>query len=360
MSNSYRANRFHALDGLRGLAAFGVVMTHCLIYTIDVELLHHSVFRMLMNGRCFVIFFFVLSGFVLSIGLLQSDQSYSTYFARRSLRILPPYIIAGLAAVILNWMLGSLNLHGVLDYFLLLGTKQGIALDSPSWSLVIEMRISLLMPFMCFAIVRREWATTFALVSLFAAQEVGIRFLGIGEFPRFGDTLLQSIIVTARFIICFYAGIWLAKQFLQEKQWLQRLDGVVLFLLGALAYVLLSTLLDEFSTIGAVIVIALSLRSVTLKWLLCLDPLQWLGRISYSLYLTHILVIEALLKFLPLEWPNEVKIIGIIFVSFAFAQMFYLLIEAPFIRMSRYLTHSTSANSMKPDIRRSLREAVVR
>jgi peptidoglycan/LPS O-acetylase OafA/YrhL len=64
-------------------------------------------------------------------------------------------------------------------------------------------------------------------------------------------------------------------------------------------------------------------------------PLQFLGRISYSLYLTHLiggwLVMTIALKFLP---PWAAIVIGVA-ASIVGAWVFYLIVESPAVRLSK-------------------------
>ena len=118
--------RFASLDSLRGIAALGVVITHVLQYGFPALALNHTPLRMLVNGRCFVIFFFVLSGFVLSIGLLRTDgmREYPLYLLRRFARIYLPYLAAGLIAVWAASFLGDpATMHQILGHFFLSGTS---------------------------------------------------------------------------------------------------------------------------------------------------------------------------------------------------------------------------------------------
>ena len=111
-----------------------------------------------------MVFFFVLSGFVLALSLLRSDAPEPVAFAlRRTLRLLLP--VAG--AVLLSAGLRALAYRGpvpgggsdVLDLWaepvgvsvlarqaLLFGADNWFTLDMPLWSLVHEWRISLLFP----------------------------------------------------------------------------------------------------------------------------------------------------------------------------------------------------------------------
>jgi peptidoglycan/LPS O-acetylase OafA/YrhL len=83
-----------ALDGLRGIAIIAVMIYH---YTFELQHGHGlggAVYELLHQGRHGVDLFFVLSGFLITGILLDSRNSpryFSTFYARRTLRIFPLY-----------------------------------------------------------------------------------------------------------------------------------------------------------------------------------------------------------------------------------------------------------------------------
>ena len=84
MTNS---NRFVGLDGLRGLAALGVVAFHSVVVT---EYMYLDSYYLLVD------FFFVLSGFVLQPSMPQSFEKFprnsTRFIAQRILRFWPMLI----------------------------------------------------------------------------------------------------------------------------------------------------------------------------------------------------------------------------------------------------------------------------
>ena len=94
------------LDSLRGLAALVVVFTH--VFSLGPEiapavwrLLDATPLRAVHTGRAPVVFFFVLSGYVLALSLLRPDAPGPLAFAlRRTARLLPP--VAGAVASFLG------------------------------------------------------------------------------------------------------------------------------------------------------------------------------------------------------------------------------------------------------------------
>lgn len=335
------ANRISALDSLRGIAALGVVATHCLQLALPDGTLNHTPLRILVNGRCFVIFFFVLSGFVLAKAIWQTKRGgYADYVKRRFARLMPPYLAAGLIGALIAASSSSLDWSALGSYMVALGTPQAIAVNPPSWSLVYELRASLLMPFIA-ALVAFSPARALALsILLFLVSEALIVVLHIGQFPYGADDWLSAATVTARFIVDFLAGALLAWD-AQNKRHAIRIVAAYPLAALAVAYLLMSTLLDQFSLVAAVILIALALAWEPLRMFLEKAPFQWLGRISYSLYLTHYLVLTALVGLISKEVPTVIALLVVAPLTLVFAASFHEFVEKPAIAWSRRIGKSS-------------------
>src|SRR4051794_22028684 len=86
----YAHSRITALDSVRGIAAFLVVMNHCYLTFWPAG---PTLAGVLIGGRASVIVFFVLSGYVLARSLTHNAEPASVFIARRFFRIgyhLPP------------------------------------------------------------------------------------------------------------------------------------------------------------------------------------------------------------------------------------------------------------------------------
>ena len=203
------SRRLTQLDSLRGLAALSVLLYH---YFLVFEVVYNSdsstggevcnnwfIFaytytplHIVWVGHEAVVFFFVLSGFVLALPYLQSStpMSYGSYLIKRVFRIYPAYLCAIALAIIVNVFLYKVGTDGlpvfwkgnigqrwqwdgnlIWDHILLVGSFNYNRFIPPVWSLVYEMRISLLFPFIMYGVRFLDWKTNLAIGFLLAGLD---------------------------------------------------------------------------------------------------------------------------------------------------------------------------------------------
>ena len=134
------------LDGLRGLAILAVVLYHCDYKQLERTSLHGAV----QWGWAGVNLFFVLSGFLITSNLLgarDKPRYFHNFHARRVLRIWPVYLLV-LAAVYLNapWFVGLSVMDAIKTapwwaYLLCVQNLFHLTLPpalAPSWALALE------------------------------------------------------------------------------------------------------------------------------------------------------------------------------------------------------------------------------
>ncbi|SFU90408.1 Peptidoglycan/LPS O-acetylase OafA/YrhL, contains acyltransferase and SGNH-hydrolase domains [Methylobacterium sp. 174MFSha1.1] len=331
--------RYHVLDALRGVAAFGVLVTHCLQMALPDGTLNHTPLRVLANGRSFVIFFFVLSGTVLATALWSGRQrdGYARYAARRFARLYPPYLVAGLGGMLLAAGTGIVDPAGWLHYLAFTGHPAGTSINPPSWSLVYEIRLSLVMPLICFVILRRPRAAFWAMAVLFLGTEAAFVALRIGQFPYGSADPVAAALTTARFAVCFGVGAFLAWDWHGRRTVFTAVARYPLASFVA-ALVLMSVLLDQLSLIAAILLIVLALEWPVMRRVLMLPVLLWLGRISYSLYLTHVVLLEGLKTGLSGLLPVPVIVALAIPTALLLAEGLYEFVEKPSIAWARRIS----------------------
>jgi peptidoglycan/LPS O-acetylase OafA/YrhL len=106
------------------------------------------------NGNTAVIFFFVLSGFVMVLAYGNKKTSAKKFYFKRFSRLYPLYIIALILMIFLNYFLGrniSINEEGNNIYYML-GIQSWFygnetVANPPAWSLSVEYFFYILFPF---------------------------------------------------------------------------------------------------------------------------------------------------------------------------------------------------------------------
>jgi peptidoglycan/LPS O-acetylase OafA/YrhL len=366
--------RVSELDSVRGLAAF-VVLLHHLWETIlpdqntfpvqgfrglghdrliDIAFwISVTPLRLLFCGHAAVGLFFVLSGFALMKSLEGPRRPrYLPFVVRRIFRIYPPFALVILVAALASWLIRPDAIPGrdwINQYWrvpvtlgLVLGHLGMIAtagyfnsLNSSMWTLVHEMRISLVFPLLALFAVRDPRRTllvalvAFALLSvthLTAALTAPIPWAAV-------KSLVLSLIQSLRYCLFFVFGIMLARRpaFLQlppvRSPWLRALLWAVPFVLLAIPYT--AGYMELGYAVGAFILLDLCMRSSTARGVLRHPTLLWLGKVSYSLYLTHLVVLLAIVYLLHDVLPIAAVLALVVVFSLLAAELLNRTVELP-------------------------------
>jgi peptidoglycan/LPS O-acetylase OafA/YrhL len=164
MAPSERTRRAAGLDGLRALAALSVLCFHAWLYGFDVPsaVTRTTTFdRVMFEMRLGLVFFFVLSGYLLyrafARAALTGDGRVDVrrYARRRVARIVPAYWVATLGAIALLW--GARGQPGVrlpaasdLPLFAVFGQNYSLdtimRLNPVTWTLCVEAVFYVLLP----------------------------------------------------------------------------------------------------------------------------------------------------------------------------------------------------------------------
>jgi peptidoglycan/LPS O-acetylase OafA/YrhL len=379
VSAPYQSNiRYRSLDALRGIAAFVVVIHHCLVSLpvwSDVMLhgVHNSIITVIFGyppldllwaGDAAVKVFFALSGFVLALMFLRPDPpSYAVFVVKRVCRIYLPYVVVVAAGMFLmtvtaphhtpelsQWFNASWN-RGIsrpliLDHALMLGQQQYNFVDNPIWSLVHEMRYSLIFPMVMWLVMRVKW-------QLLAASSLLISTGAIGAVSHTGNNWAVD---SLQFAFLFVAGAELAKHRMKVAEWFQNLTHTYRITLGVISLLLLSTHgLVNFHIhavrvfayvaphIGAVLLLISVIGSKWAQGVLENKPCLWVGRVSYSLYLSHAVLLLTLVSILNGIIPIYAILVGLPPLALALAGLLYRFVEKPAIALGYALANRIDA-----------------
>lgn len=366
MGQSSTSQRIHSLDGLRGVACLAVLLLHV---AMMLELWGPDGAYPLIPGTPAVVIFFVLSGVVLSIVPLARLRARGTYdwlgyYPRRVVRLGVPLVAAvalGIAAGYVAWRMGSTGrsatavefagtpqqvVHDVLMQFDVLFFVSDdtqnlfgdplVRVNSPVWSMSWELWFSLTLPLVvaCLARIRRDGiAAVGILAGIFVSH-------WCGYFPL-------------RLCLTFWLGVLLAKHLselsAQRPPVFHEIVALAVLLgavelaqaaqaglfgpLDALALAALQTLLNA----ACAGLVALAMTDGIVRRALSTRPARFLGTVSFSLYLTHALVIGGLEVVLPAIGITGgwVQACVAVLACLACAAAFWRLVERPAIELSR-------------------------
>jgi peptidoglycan/LPS O-acetylase OafA/YrhL len=361
--------RLSSLDGLRGVAALTLLIHHVSLLVPGMASfyigttpavpgsvswwLNHSPLKLLTAGPEAVIVFFVLSGFVLTLPLLNGRPfDWMAYYPRRIVRIGLPVVCSivfasALALLIAqnpeharsSWVAATSVFPVTVDRFLAnVDPMSGdFALNNPLWTIYWEVAFSMMLPlFVGIAVLLRRWwplLLVFATIAGFVGTVVGgsafhyLPAFFVGALAAVGLPALQS--ASAR-ISSWRAG------------WLVWLAGLVASLLFLIASWLVPSAgpLKEAALYGIRPVAALGVLVCCLGWrplvtMLSRQPFQWAGKVSFSLYLVHAPIIIALSYLLP--GVSFFVVAGLaIALAFGTATLFHWLVEQRAHGLSRW------------------------
>lgn len=371
--------RYHQLDSLRGLAAATVLIHHFLFIFTGLwwlEMLNYTPLRIFKAGHEAVIFFFVLSGFVLSLPFYAQGAKVriSHFLIKRVCRIYIPYIAAvacALLAYLAFYKEGAMPGYSsfftdvwsipltpglIGDHLLLLGSFKDYALDPVLWSLCVELRISLIFPFLMTFIIRFGWKTSLALGLLLSGLALLLNHLIRPANPL---PISSNLYFTLHYMAFFIIGALLAKHRTGLIARIIRLSvsmKYVLLTAGLLIYtyagiadavlkrlfkaegVWLSLLSDWGIAAGVCVLISTSLASPKISGVLEIRPVHFLGNISYSLYLYHCIALFASVYAFHNVLPLWATLIIALAASILLSVLSYKYVEKPAIALGKRWT----------------------
>ena len=344
------SNYFPSLDGFRALAVILVVTYHLAL------VVHSHVYYFFINGPLGVDIFFVISGFLITTLLLKEKVSTGSislrkFYFRRVLRIFPAaysclIVIIGISLVF-GFAMDRVNLLGCFLYltdFPLFGLHHTSWATGHYWSLAIEEQYYLLFPFLL-----KTNQQVYTYVLLFILVVLPGYFIAASYFPGMDTPFLHF---PAHFLIKFQGiaigsltSMLLFARILAPDKW--TINGYFLTALNILLiWAIFSSGYDPKLSVASVfkngltslLVAGLLLVNVFIPrknivyGLLNIRPMKYIGVMSYSIYIWHMLFTDEQYRPFPAWFYSRPFVYVPIFVA---AFLSYTFIEKPFLRWKR-------------------------
>jgi peptidoglycan/LPS O-acetylase OafA/YrhL len=243
----------------------------------------------------------------------------------------------------------------VVQHILLLGNYDWSQFNTAFWSLVYEMRISLVFPFLALAVLRLRavWVILSAAALSLAFFPLAILFSSILHLSS-RDAAINSML-TLHYAAFFLIGSLLANHLQAISRWFARLSA---FQAGAIALVSLalygfsnaSSIVQHFSipaelydwgtAAGATMCIIFAINSRLFHRFLTSRTIHHLGQISYSLYLIHATILFVLIHTIWGHVTIGILLLIYLTLTLAISEIFYRVIERPAMLLGRRLTTS--------------------
>lgn len=335
------------IDGLRTVAVLPV-------------LFFHAGFSMFSGGYVGVDIFFVISGFLITKILLtelEEDRfSIIQFYQRRARRILPAlfamiffstlcafFIIPpqlfreyGQSLVSVGAFVSNIFFYLETGYFGFDAEKMPLL---HTWSLAVEEQFYIFVPPLLYFLFR------------YGTLKLGITVLLLSFASLiWSQYLLQENQQGSSFFLIMsrawelFAGSLVAIYKLDKKP-IKLITSQFLSFLGIL-FIMCSILVYDHHTvfpglaallpvIGTFLIISFCRPGTAVFTILSLQPIVWIGLISYSLYLVHQPVF-ALSRFLFVSEPSALFFSGLILLCFVLAYLSYKYVEQPFRHKGKF------------------------
>ena len=365
-----------ALDHLRGFAAVLVLFFHGLHYIswgmasaepynpANWPVASNPFMALLVEGHTAVSLFFVLSGFVFTVGSLHKRLNFAGFYRNRLLRTYPLFLCFLLLGIV--FYPDNVTLIGLLQSVFFMANSSTAFAGGPftfvSWSIAVEWQFYLLFPFLLLALQRWSWRVLPCLILALIVLRAGLWWQG-ADMLRIGYWSLLGRL--DQFLIGMLAGIYYRQIFVpgRLRAW-QAAFGAVLVLLVLFIFNRMGGgaqnnhvwILWPALEAAAWAIFLLGYLSLAQHFLPSVGRvLVALGAVSYSIYLMHYVVLNF---FMQQGWDTLVvlgspiatallnTLLFILPVVLLLSALTFRGIEKPFLRRRQaYVAGSTKANS---------------
>lgn len=340
--------RLLQLDGLRGAAILCVVWHHYGLHLpgwLDIGPIAPSIF-------------FLLSGYLITRSLLKQSPSIpqlASYHARRFTRLLPALYLM----LAVGWLAGLTEFRdhfawhaGFLTNIQMIVTDEWAGGLSHLWSLAVQEQFYLLWPLIL--LLPSRWLPVFFIIMYIGAAAFRAWCLHVDTSDFFRWFMLPAS------LDAFAAGAFIAWAMLKNgdkplitPRWRWTAFGVASicwFISRKLRYLVGTghigiAFIEFFETITLAILLVVLLQNVWgwATWIFSRRPLVGVGKISYGVYVWHVLVWYAFAPLLDAAGltmaRHEIpRILVLTLLSIGMAAISWVALERPLIAWSRRLT----------------------
>ena len=369
-----------ALDHLRGFAAVLVLffhsshfISHKMIYSTPYDPAKwakagNPFSALAIEGHTAVSLFFLLSGFVFTVGSLQKKLNYLGFYRNRLLRTYPLFLFfltLGIAFNTENFSITAL----LQSVFFMANSDTAInggAFTFVFWSIAVEWHFYLLFPLLLVCVQKWGWKVLPGLILALLVVRTGAYFAGADMRVLSYWTIVGRL---DQFLLGMLAGIYYRNYFVAGK----RLDyvaiggaGLVLMLLfgfnqlgggGANNYLWIFWPTLEAMAWAIFLIGYLSIARHFHR--LVGNALVALGTISYSIYMGHYLVLDF---FLRRDWDSLWRLgdpvataalntfVFMLPLALLLATITYFCVERPFLLRRRKYVQVAAPVAQGPEI----------
>lgn len=359
----------NSIQYLRGIAALFVVLFHIKWMLNNVYANKNLGDILFISGNFGVDLFFVISGFVICLSTEKKEnQPCKKFMIRRFFRIYPLLLLSVFFVYILSdssfsdFIRSTIPIH--LDY-----SKEspvfGYNILVSAWTITYE--IVFYFVFLFALNISHKFRCELTVFFLIAINVIA-NYYYFGEYSvdlgrRVSSVKPDSFLVifSSSMLLVFIYGIVLYKLYFLFKtnKFIQKTSPYhkhTLYLILLIIIVFMFIKLPEFDGHGvfrwgilSFFIISILLLIETLYGFKKSRFLFWLGDISYSLYITHIVTLEFIFKKLtPYIWNNPnlgfSKLFFYLFISLFFSHFIYIFVEMPFIKYGKSIVQKLNIN----------------
>lgn len=367
-------NYYPYLDGLRAISALYVVLTHMVaefgfhdLYNRYSTVKKYSIL-FFSNGILAVDFFIVVSGFCLTIPMINSNSftmrgGALAFYLKRLKRIYLPYVCAIIFSVILiitvvgnktgtHWDLSiPVTKDDLIKHLLLIQDifySSCYKINHAFWSISIECRIYLFFPLMLWI-----WRKYGPIITLFSAILISlILFIVTWELNKYNNDISLGLEGVNPYLILFVLGmIGCEISFGNRSKFILLRNklpwGALILFFGILILVIQRLLLHShwhaielidilMGCCSICILVAVSIKQFYLDKIFSFRPLAFVGSFAYSIYLIHAPLLQFIWQVINPYHLDEyigfclMASLGMLFVL-AISYLFYIAFERPFM-----------------------------